>query len=165
MLNRIIRIMATAAGCALLLAGCSLRLDNPASDTAQDTGVPISFNAGSALLLYDAQQTKAEYYDDSSFGVFAFKQSGGNWSQLNSKKWKPDFMFNQEVHHSSGAYTYAPTRYWPNAAVNTLTFWAYSPYDANANLLVSGTSTPYTSNSVGLPGRPDIRFQFRRSGI
>lgn len=122
---------------------------------AQDSGVPISFNAGSALLLYDAQQTKAEYYDDSSFGVFAFKQSGGNWSQLNSKKWKPDFMFNQEVHHSSGAYTYAPTRYWPNAAVNTLTFWAYSPYDANANLLVSGTSTPYTSDSVGLP---DIRF-------
>ncbi len=155
MLNRIIRIMATAAGCTLLLAGCSLRLDNPASDMAQDSGVPISFNAGSALLLYDAQQTKAEYYDDSSFGVFAFKQSGGNWSQLNSKKWKPDFMFNQEVHHSSGAYTYAPTRYWPNAAVNTLTFWAYSPYDANANLLVSGTSTPYTSNSVGLP---DIRF-------
>lgn len=155
MLNRIIRIMATAIGCALLLAGCSLRLENPASDMAQDSGVPISFNAGSALLLYDAQQTKAEYYDDSSFGVFAFKQSGGNWSQLNSKKWKPDFMFNQEVHHSSGAYTYAPTRYWPNAAVNTLTFWAYSPYDANANLLVSGTSTPYTSNSVGLP---DIRF-------
>lgn len=155
MLNRIIRIMATAIGCALLLAGCSLRLENPASDMAQDSGVPISFNAGSALLLYDAQQTKAEYYDDSSFGVFAFKQSGGNWSQLNSKKWKPDFMFNQEVHHSSGAYTYAPTRYWPNAAVNTLTFWAYSPYDANANLLVSGTSTPYTSDSVGLP---DIRF-------
>ena len=147
--------MATAAGCALLLAGCSLRLDNPALEMAQDSGVPISFNAGSALLLYDAQQTKAEYYDDSSFGVFAFKQSGGNWSQLNSKKWKPDFMFNQEVHHSSGVYTYTPTRYWPNAAVYTLTFWAYSPYDANANLLVSGTSTPYTSNSVGLP---DIRF-------
>lgn len=156
MLNRIIRIMATATGCALLLAGCSLRLDNPAPDMAQDSGVPISFYAGSALLLDDAQQTKAAYYDDSSFGVFAFKQSGGSWSQLNSKKWKPDFMFNQEVHHSSGVYTYSPTRYWPNAAVNTLTFWAYSPYDANVDLLVKGsTSNAYTSTSVGLP---DIRF-------
>ncbi len=157
MLNRIIRIMATAAGCALLMAGCSLRLDNPAPDMAQDTGAPISFSAGSALLLDDAPPTKAAYYDNTSFGVFAFRQSGGGWAQLASKNWKPDFMFNQEVVHQSGAvYTYAPARYWPNAAVNTLTFWAYSPYDANADFLVSGsTSNAYTSSSIGLP---DIRF-------
>ena len=54
MLNRIIRIMATAAACALLLAGCSLRLDDP----AQIAGGSISFNAGSALLLDDAKLTK-----------------------------------------------------------------------------------------------------------
>ena len=54
MLNRIIRIMATAAACALLLAGCSIRLDNP----AQIAGGSISFNAGSALLLDDAKLTK-----------------------------------------------------------------------------------------------------------
>jgi len=155
MLNRIIRIMATAAGCALLLAGCSLRLDDPALEMAQETGVTINFDAGSALLLDDAKRTKAAYYDDTSFGVFAFKQSGGTWSQLNSKKWKPNFMFNQEVHYSSGVYTYSPTRYWPDAAVNTLTFWAYSPYDASADLLVRGTSNAYASTSVGLP---DIRF-------
>ncbi len=156
MLNRIIRIMATAAACALLLAGCSLRLDDPALEMAQETGVTINFDAGSALLLNDAKQTKAAYYDDTSFGVFAFKQSGGNWSQLASKKWKPNFMFNQAVHHSSGVYTYAPTRFWPDPTVNKLTFWAYSPYDANADLLVSGgTANAYASNSIGLP---DIRF-------
>ncbi len=64
-------------------------------------------------------------------------------------------MFNQEVHNSSAVYTYSPTRYWPDPAVNTLTFWAYSPYGA-AELLVKGsTSNAYSSNSVGLP---DIRF-------
>ncbi len=54
MFNRIIRILATAAGCALLLAGCSLRLDPaPVTDGA------ISFSAGSALLLDDAKDTKS----------------------------------------------------------------------------------------------------------
>lgn len=148
--------MATAAACALLLAGCSLRLDDPAQVSASGNGVAISFDAGSALLLDDAQLTKAAYYENTSFGVFTFKQSGGTWAQLASKNWKPDFMFNQQVHYSGSAYTYAPTRYWPDAAVNTLTFWAYSPYDADADLLASGsTSTAYTSNSVGLP---DIRY-------
>lgn len=148
MLKRIIRI-AAAAG-ALLLAGCAARLD-----PAQENGPVIRFTAGSNLLRDDATKTVA-YYDDTSFGVFAFKQSGGTWAQLASKHWKPDFMFNQEVHNASSVYTYSPTRFWPDAAVNTLTFWAYSPYDASADLLVSGsTNTAYTSTTEGLP---DIRF-------
>ncbi len=148
LLNRIIRIAAVA--CTLsLLAGCTARLD-PAEERV------ISFSAGSPLLRDDAN-TKADYYDNTSFGVFAFKQSGGTWAQLASTKWKPNFMFNQEVVHSTGSnYTYAPIRYWPEATVNTLTFWAYSPYDVNADFLVSGsTSNAYTNNSFGLP---DIRF-------
>lgn len=146
--KRIIRIAAVASTLSIL-AGCTARLD-PAEEKV------ISFHAGSPLLRDDAN-TKADYYDNTSFGVFAFKQSGGTWAQLASKKWKPDFMFNQQVVHSTGPnYTYTPTRYWPNAAVNTLTFWAYSPYDASADLLVSGsTSNAYTGNSIGLP---DIRF-------
>ena len=148
--------MATAAACALLLAGCSLRLDDPTQDLQMTSERAIGFGVGSALLLDDAKPTKAAYYDDSSFGVFAFRQSGGNWSQLNSKKWKPNFMFNQEVHYSGGVYAYAPTRFWPDPAESTITFWAYSPYDANADLLVKGsTSNAYAATSVGLP---DIRF-------
>ena len=145
--HSIIRITAAAAG-ALLLAGCSARLDRPGSGE-------IRFEACSALLRDDATKSVA-YYDDASFGVFAFKQSGGTWADLASKHWKPDFMFNQEVHHAGSEYTYSPIRFWPDGAVNTLTFWAYSPYDASAELLVSGsTNTTYTSNSEGLP---DIRF-------
>ena len=55
MLNRIIRIIGSAACCALLLAGCSIRLDDP----APATGEAIGFSAGSALLLDDASVTKA----------------------------------------------------------------------------------------------------------
>ena len=51
--------MATAAACALLLAGCSIRLDDPALEMAQETGVTINFDAGSALLLDDAFPTKS----------------------------------------------------------------------------------------------------------
>ena len=147
MLNRIIRI--AAAACTLLLAGCARTLD-PAQEGST---MPISFDAGSMLLREDA--TKADYYNNASFGVFAFKQSGGTWAQLASKHWKPNYMFNQEVHCQNGVYTYSPIRFWPSPSDGTLTFWAYSPYDANADLLVSGsTTTAYTSNSEGLP---DIR--------
>ena len=156
MLNRIIRILGTAACCALLLAGCSIQLDDPVLNREPDTGEAIGFSAGSSLLLDDAKPTKAAYYDDTSFGVFAFKQSGGTWAHLASKKWKPNFMFNQEVHCLSSVYTYSPVRYWPNPSQNTITFWAYSPYDASPVLLTSGsTSTAYTSNSQGLP---DMRW-------
>ena len=149
MLKRIIRI-AAAAFTLLIGTGCVATLD-PAQE---GTTMPISFDAGSTLLRADA--TKAAYYDNTSFGVFTFKQSGGTWAQLASKHWKPNYMFNQEVHCLSGVYTYSPIRFWPSPSDGTLTFWAYSPYDANANLLVSGsTSNAYTSSSIGLP---DIRF-------
>ena len=87
MRKSIIRILRTAACCALLLAGCSIQLDDPVLNREPDTGEAVGFSAGSTLLLDDAKPTKAAYYDDTSFGVFAFKQSGGTWSQLESKKW------------------------------------------------------------------------------
>ena len=149
--------MATAAGCALLLTGCSLRLDDPAPSQAASSGEAIGFSAGSALLLDDAPSSKAAYYDGSSFGVFAFRQNGGyGWSDLATKHWTPNFMFNQEVLYSGGVYTYAPLRYWPDASINTLSFWAYSPYNASAVMYETGsTSTHYSGTSAGLP---DVQF-------
>lgn len=74
MLNRIIRIMATAAACALLLAGCSLRLDDPAQNNAFAYGEAIDFVAGSALLLDDAPVSKAtlseSFVEGNTFAVF-----------------------------------------------------------------------------------------------
>ncbi len=144
-----VTFLTAAVSLTLLLAGCGGTL-GPAPEQT-----PIRFEAGSLLLL-DESATKAAYYNNTSFGVFAFKQSGGTWAQLDSKNWKPNFMFNQQVSHSSSVFSYSPTQFWPDASVNTVTFWAYSPYDADADLLKSGTTnTAYTSNTAGLP---DIRF-------
>lgn len=76
-------------------------------------------------------------------------------------------MFNQEVSVSgvtyndsgvadvSGAtFSYTPTASWP-APENKASFWAYSPYDANASLVRAGLVSTYTAENKGIP---DIRF-------
>ena len=60
MLNRIIRIMGTALTGALLLAGCSVWLDDPARTTDFASDEAIGFSAGSSLLLDDEEPTKTE---------------------------------------------------------------------------------------------------------
>lgn len=71
--HSIIRITAAAAG-ALLLAGCSARLDRPGSGE-------IRFEAGSALLRDDAHPTKATlcetFADNSTFSVFGERVISG----------------------------------------------------------------------------------------
>ena len=146
MLRRIKHMAAVA--CALsFAAGCTVQL-NP----EENTGKPVAFSAGTVLMQDDA--TKADsYYDDASFGVFVFRQSTGVW---NDGHRKPDFMFNQMVHCFYGTYSYTPIKYWPGPTSGTLTFWAYSPYDAGAELMVRGNNaSEYTNDTEGLP---DIRF-------
>jgi len=147
--NSIIRIAAAAAGALLIGAGCTARLD-PAVEAG---GEAIGFSAGSALLRDDA--TKAPLESRTTFGVFAFYQPGtpgapGAWNGSRT----PDFMFNVPVYYDGSAYTYSPVRFWP-ARQNTLSFWAYCPYEENPDFIRSGRSEAYTSTT---PGVPDIRF-------
>ena len=105
-------------------------------------------------------ETKAttELVDGSTFGVFAFFQEGdvengtvAHWSATR----QPNFMFNQQVEKNGGAYTYSPLRYWPSNEENTISFWAYSPYNASAVLYEKNTTNTYTKTSQDLP---DIKF-------
>lgn len=146
MLNRIIRIAASALGVTLLLAGCFKTLD-----PAQAGGnFPISFSAGSSLLRDDA--TKAAYPDNTSFGVFAYK---GNMNGANNSL-APNFMYNVEVAHDGTSYTYSPIRFWPSVS-EKLSFWAYSPYSASPVLYKAGvgSTTEFTSATKGIP---DIQY-------
>lgn len=96
-----------------------------------------------------------------TFGVFAFSQPGsenspGTWNSSQT----PNLMFNQAVtFNSDGSYTYAPTKYWPKSSYNTVSFWAYCPYnptDDNIAFIQSGTTdTPYSATT---PGFPDIKY-------
>ncbi|MBP5558394.1 MAG: fimbrillin family protein [Bacteroidales bacterium] len=101
--------------------------------------------------------TKGAFPSGSTFGVFAFYQPGtvggaaGTWNNNRT----PNFMFNQEVLFDGTDYSYSPLRYWPSNYENTLSFWAYSPYNASPGLLVRNTANNYTSSSKNIP---DVRF-------
>ncbi len=103
--------------------------------------------------------------DSSSFGVFAFLQEGvvysytGIWADLDTKAWKPEFMFNEEVTFDGTDYSYSPIRYWPYNEENTISFWAYYPYGAwsadNSSALkfyaADGTTAYSNACTDGLP--------------
>lgn len=153
MQKSIIRILGTAASCALLLVGCSIQLDDPVLNREPDTGEAIGFSAGSTLLLDD--ETKASLDAGTTFGVFAFLQPGtvgspGGWNGNRV----PDFMFNVPVYYNGSTYSYSPLKYWP-APQNTLSFWAYCPYTENPDFLQKNTTNAYT-NTTG--DKPDVRF-------
>ena len=111
--------------------------------------------------------TKAEspLVQGATFGVFAFLQEGdvqngtvAHWSADRN----PNFMFNQLVTRTGddplnpySDYTYNPLCYWPSNEENTISFWAYSPYNASAVLYETGTTNTYTRYSTGLP---DIKY-------
>lgn len=112
-------------------------------------------------FVSSAAKTKAtsELTDGSTFGVFAFLQEGdvenGTVAHWATGGWHPSFMFNQLVEKDAGAYTYTPIRYWPSNEENTISFWAYSPYDASVAFYESGSSNSYIKTSAGIP---DVRF-------
>lgn len=72
------------------------------------------------------------------FGVFGYYTDAADYSSNT----KANFMYNQQVKYSSGAWTYSPIKYWPNehgaSAVSTdtdkLTFLAYAPFVANKDI-------------------------------
>lgn len=116
-----------------------------------------------------------------NFHVFAFYQPGvvdddplvdytGTWDDLSTQHWTPNFMYDQPVtwnnngtpaDDSDDYWNYAPIKYWPNNAENTITFWAYSPYYGEyehqdfLRLYKSNSVDAYGNN---VPGVPEIEF-------
>ena len=60
------------------------------------------------------------------FGVFA---SYTGKLQYENTTVMPDFMYNQQVTYTSGAWNYAPLKYWPNDEAEYVSFFAYAPYE------------------------------------
>lgn len=161
---------------ALALASCGK--DKPYNDEWKELlgDKPLQFS--SAVL-----PTKAEspLVQGATFGVFAFFQEGdvengtvAHWTDdwddqtTGTQQPSPNFMFNQLVTKTGATssnlysdYTYSPLCYWPSNEENTISFWAYSPYNPLEAVLYEagtyGTSDPvnYTRTSNGLP---DIKF-------
>ena len=145
---------------AALSLGSCVEIQGPDDDVWNDLSgdVPIRFTT---TIAAPATKTGTALPNGTTFGVFAFYQPGiinGTHGAWNASTCTPNFMFNEDVTYTalSDSYSYSPLKYWPNNIENTISFWAYSPYnDSNLTLRDSGLSSSYTNESVGIP---DIRF-------
>ena len=149
-----------AALLVLLCAACT-ELEGPSDEGWTELGgdSPVKF---STSLPTTSTKTTTTLPFGTAFGVFAFSQPGtpGNTGTWDPNTRTPNLMFNQAVtFNSDGSYTYAPIKFWPNSTYNTITFWAYCPYnptDDNIQFVKSGTTdTQYTVSSTGYP---DIKY-------
>ena len=130
-----------AAVAAIALASCAK------VETYQKNDAPAALN----FSVYAGKATKAVSGTDYStitttelqasangFGVFGYYTDAADYASST----KANFMYNQQVKYSGGAWTYNPIKYWPNehgaSAVSTdtdkLTFLAYAPFVANFSI-------------------------------
>lgn len=88
---------------------------------AESPSVPLVFST-----TVDAQTRGGALTTDnlSSAGVFAYFTNGA----FDASTAKPNFMYNQKLEKSGGAWTYSPLKYWPNNENDRITFVAYAPY-------------------------------------
>lgn len=87
--------------------------------------------------------------DDSNlnnFGVFASYTGQSDW--VSSKGF--NFMFNQQVTKTDGAWAYTPIKYWPTTQDDKISFWAYAPYAASKAISVVSTNSS--------TGSPQIKY-------
>lgn len=154
---------------ALVISSCGK--NNPQG--GDDPWEPLTGDTPISFTTQIGAETKTESLSDiiHSFRIFAFYQPGlvdddpavdytGTWNDLAIKHWTPNFMYDKEVTYDDLAekWTYSPIKYWPNNPENTITFWAYSPYYGNEEILklYEANSTDDYDNDV--PGAPEIQF-------
>lgn len=110
----------TLAALALLAAACNREAISP--DEGREV---IDFSACFAQDATKAEGEKNALADGDKIGVFAC-YTGDIQYALSSVS--PDFMYNQEVTHNGGNWTYSPVKYWPNGSPEYISFFSYYPY-------------------------------------
>lgn len=110
---------------------------------AESPSVPLVFST-----TVDAQTRGVALTTDnlSSAGVFAYFTNGA----FDASTAQPNFMYNQKLEKSGGAWTYSPLKYWPNNENDRITFVAYAPYVDEAT--PGGSNPSFTGlTAVGYP--------------
>lgn len=92
----------------------------------------------------------------STFGVFGFfhpEKDGNTGAWADGNRNHPDLMYNQPVNVSESAgvysYSYSPKRYWPLSNKETISFFAYYPYDSDGNQHGIRSTLNSSSNGMG----------------
>ncbi len=124
--------MATAVVCALLLAGCSIRLDDPASGKSSVPEGAIGFSAGSALLLDDAPISKSgtdlktAFAVNDNFYVYGAKViSGTRYTVFSGQSVGLTSLGANPSDPLDDVWEYSPIRFWDSNA-SQYTFVAIS---------------------------------------
>lgn len=119
----------------LLAAGCA-----PEGNEVESLPVPLTFSTSVGT------QTRAgEITTDNltAVGIFASLTQG----EFNAGTATPNFMYNQKLEKSGGAWTYSPVKYWPDNKKDCVSFFAYAPYvDEKATGVKKPTFSGSTAN-------------------
>lgn len=129
-----------AAVAAIVLAGCA-KNETFVKVTDQDA---VSFGAYSGRTITKggpAVDMNLDSLKRHGFGVFATYTQLDTFETLaHDKGANNNFMSNQQVAYSGGAWTYSPIKYWPNptngrdADKQMISFFAYAPYTDSTNV-------------------------------
>lgn len=116
-----------AAAAAAVLAGCAKNEVTPNYGMMD----AVSFGAYTPRTITKAGETDDMNLDalkSIGFGVFATYSATNDFETAGATN---DFMYNQHVLDTTGAWTYSPIKYWPNPTNGTdqkVSFFAYAPY-------------------------------------
>ena len=134
--------MTAFAVAALLSSACSADDNSGLSNNPADDRQPVAFSA----TMADSQEAETRAVPNvmdvaelklatGGFGVFACYTGLHRYGDVDAQ---PDFMYNQKVAWTAGAWKYTPLKYWPNGegevdgstgdVPHHVSFMAYAPY-------------------------------------
>ncbi len=125
--------LATAAVAVFTMSSCTQDEVLSTNPMAEPQAVEFSTYTGNTA------QTRGTIVDNSNlgtygFGVLAYYTGDKGWSEAEENA-TPNFMYNQLVKKEADAtfWSYSPIKYWPSMDEDKISFFAYAPYDDDAN--------------------------------
>lgn len=113
---------------ALTVTGCSkddVVSESPNINRAIEFGTYVGRDAQSRASVLDTTSLSNQ-----GFGVFAYYTDDARYNGTAGSGSVLNFMNNQKVTSTDRTnWTYSPIKYWPNETNDSLTFFAYAPYD------------------------------------
>lgn len=122
---------------------CSCSQEEVVSEVATNQAISFDTYVGRNAQTRASVATKTTLEgSNEGFGVFGYYTEDDDWSSSAT----PNFMYNQQVTYTDGAWGYDPIKYWPDGNIS---FYAYAPYSENgytlsANNVADAPTLTYT---------------------
>ena len=148
---------------ALLMISCS---ENEVTEVSPDAHPQMTFGVytGTSTRGVDTDNTSILDSPDASdkyggFGIMGYFTGNQKWEDAKATT-APGFMHNQKVawDSSESAWTYSPTKYWPNNKNDKISFFAYAPYESAWQ---TGTKAGVIVCDATAKGIPYITFKLK----